>query len=78
MPRCQDLAIFVTDRRTDGQTDYFNPVHACGVIIIAGSGFHSNTIPGIEFSCSNWIMGSISINTVYAVYGNRMHVRMEC
>ena len=32
VPRSRDLAIFVVT--TDGQTDYFTPAHAGGVIII--------------------------------------------
>ena len=44
--------------------------------IITGSGFRSNriqTIPGIEFSCGNWIMHSISINTVHI----HVHVHVD-
>ena len=40
MPRYQDLEIFVvttdgqTDRQMDGQTDYFTPGYASGIIIL--------------------------------------------
>ena len=42
--------------------------------IITSSGFHSTTIPGIDFSCGNWITRSISINMVHV---NLIHIHVH-